>query len=150
MSEGSAAPRGASRDGYVDWAREVRKTMETGELQALLERREDELVAAIRAERTAFTERTAEGVGGGNDRGDEAMADLLADTEGANASRHFEELRAVREALGRLRGDSYGVCEACGEPIPYERLLVEPTAVRCVACQERYDSAYAHGGRSAL
>ena len=42
-------------------------------------------------------------------------------------------LEEVRRARQRVAEGSYGLCEACGEPIPAERLEVRPWAVRCVA-----------------
>jgi DnaK suppressor protein len=39
-------------------------------------------------------------------------------------------------ALARLDDGSYGVCAACGLPIPLERLEAVPTTRRCVPCQE--------------
>jgi RNA polymerase-binding transcription factor DksA len=44
------------------------------------------------------------------------------------------EFAALRAALLRVPGPAYGVCADCGAPIPYERLLVEPQALRCRAC----------------
>ncbi len=37
-------------------------------------------------------------------------------------------------AIRRVEGGDYGRCEACGRPIPDERLEAVPTASRCVAC----------------
>lgn len=47
-----------------------------------------------------------------------------------------EEIRLtlIRNALARMDGGSYGVCEACGAGIPYERLLVFPEATECGNC----------------
>ncbi|GAB3262252.1 TraR/DksA C4-type zinc finger protein [Alteromonas gracilis] len=47
------------------------------------------------------------------------------------AERHLAEIEA---ALSRLAGDSYGVCERCGEPIAPGRLEARPTARTCVGC----------------
>lgn len=44
------------------------------------------------------------------------------------------EFEALRSALRRIHGPSYGVCADCGEPIPFERLVLEPQAMRCEAC----------------
>lgn len=41
-------------------------------------------------------------------------------------------LAEIDAALERLSAGSYGVCEACGEPISAERLAARPTASRCV------------------
>jgi RNA polymerase-binding transcription factor DksA len=38
---------------------------------------------------------------------------------------------AQRQALHQA---DYGVCEACGGDIPYVKLLAEPLARRCPAC----------------
>jgi RNA polymerase-binding transcription factor DksA len=37
------------------------------------------------------------------------------------------------------RGD-YGVCEDCGEPIGAARLQAQPAALRCAACQQRFEN----------
>ena len=37
-------------------------------------------------------------------------------------------------AIRRVEGGDYGRCEACGTPIPDERLEALPTASTCVAC----------------
>ena len=40
-------------------------------------------------------------------------------------------------ALARHAAGAYGICEACGQPIPPERLAVRPAARLCVACASR-------------
>lgn len=47
-----------------------------------------------------------------------------------------EEIRLtlIRNALGRIADGSYGVCEACGSGISFERLLVVPEATECGNC----------------
>lgn len=40
-------------------------------------------------------------------------------------------------ALARLDAGTYGTCEPCGAPIPFERLEAIPHARLCVACQQR-------------
>jgi DnaK suppressor protein len=44
------------------------------------------------------------------------------------------ELDAVTSALQRLERGEYGACADCGVDIPFERLLAEPWALRCVDC----------------
>lgn len=41
----------------------------------------------------------------------------------------------VQAALDRMDEGTYGVCEECGQPIPWERLEAVPEARRCVRCQ---------------
>jgi len=43
-------------------------------------------------------------------------------------SQHSETLTEIDAALDRMKQDRYGVSEATGEPIDYERLLVIPWA----------------------
>ena len=49
------------------------------------------------------------------------------------------ELRAVLAALQRVQAADYGQCADCGEAIAFDRLKVEPWALRCVACETRHE-----------
>ena len=53
----------------------------------------------------------------------------------ARSDHNLRELGAVSEALRRIQTAGYGLCADCQEPIPFERLKVEPWALRCVACE---------------
>jgi len=44
-------------------------------------------------------------------------------------------LRHIEQAQQRLRDGRYGLCVDCGAEIPRERLLAQPIAIRCTACQ---------------
>jgi len=44
-------------------------------------------------------------------------------------------IQDLEDALERMDEGTYGVCEECGQPIPWERLEVMPEARRCVRCQ---------------
>ncbi len=52
-----------------------------------------------------------------------------------------QELAAIGRALQRVHDDDYGLCAACGGEIPFDRLKVEPHALRCVACETRLEKA---------
>lgn len=41
----------------------------------------------------------------------------------------------IDAALARVDGGTYGLCEACGKPIPLARLEVLPEATLCVSCK---------------
>ncbi len=47
-----------------------------------------------------------------------------------------EEIRLtlIRNALARMEDGTYGLCEACGSGVPFERLLVFPEATECGNC----------------
>ena len=88
--------------------------------------------------------------GATHDTGDESVADLLADLGQAELSRDLAELRDLEVARMRMEGGTYGICTDCGTQIGYERLRVTPGAVRCVACQTRYEKTHAGPGTRAL
>lgn len=50
---------------------------------------------------------------------------------------YLSELGEVEAARARIAQGTYGVCADCSEPIEPKRLDAQPTARRCLACQER-------------
>jgi DnaK suppressor protein len=48
---------------------------------------------------------------------------------------------AVENALRRVEGGGYGLCEECGDEIAPERLCAVPTAVLCVDCQQASETS---------
>ena len=44
---------------------------------------------------------------------------------------------SIVNALDRLASGTYGTCGGCDRPIPYDRLIVMPEALHCVACSSR-------------
>jgi DnaK suppressor protein len=51
-----------------------------------------------------------------------------------HAARAREAIQEIDHALARVEDSTYGTCEACGSPIPFERLEAVPQARSCVAC----------------
>lgn len=49
------------------------------------------------------------------------------------------ELNAITSALVRINTPDYGVCIDCLATIPFERLKVEPQALRCITCETKYE-----------
>ena len=66
---------------------------------------------------------------------------LNEDREMSFATRSLlvERANKLAEALERLRGGEYGLCEECGEPIAPARLRAMPEVTRCVRCQDRVE-----------
>src|SRR6266511_2897376 len=66
---------------------------------------------------------------------------LNEDREMSLATRSLlvERANKLAEALERLRGGEYGLCEECGEPIAPARLRAMPEVTRCVRCQDRVE-----------
>ena len=57
-----------------------------------------------------------------------------------NLSRESSLLRAVRAALRRVHGDSFGNCDKCEAAISPRRLAAVPWALLCIRCLETADS----------
>jgi DnaK suppressor protein len=107
-----------------------------GEIQQTLERSSDETHVRI-----AEQARDAE---------DDSFSNLIVDLNLAEIDRDADELRRIDTALLRLSDGSYGLCEDCGQRIPEARLEAEPTALRCIRCQELYEKTHAVGSTPRL
>jgi DnaK suppressor protein len=53
--------------------------------------------------------------------------------QGSDA-RTVKELALVEEALARIEAGTYGFCQTCTHPIPYDRLAVLPETRNCTRC----------------
>jgi DnaK suppressor protein len=68
---------------------------------------------------------------------DKATVRLLNDLALEAAGHNAALLSAVKHALAKFADGSYGLCEQCGNDIPYTRLQARPEATLCIACQTR-------------
>ena len=53
-----------------------------------------------------------------------------------------EEERRIAEARRALADGTYGICKDCHKPIPAERLLAVPEAVRCLDDQRHFEGLH--------
>jgi len=121
------------------------------ELRALLDSRQQEIGAEIaQALRESDSEHYSDLAGQVGDLEDQALADLLVDQGLAEIHHLIQEYRAIDAAIMRMSAGEYGECVECGGPIPLERLRVNPTALRCVPCQEQFEKTHAHEGYHTL
>lgn len=51
------------------------------------------------------------------------------------AGRERRMLGKIKYALECINEGEYGICESCGEPIGYKRLMVRPVARVCIDCK---------------
>jgi len=123
----------------MDIATQTHLTM----LRGLLNHRLAELRAEIHAAQLARQEAEAAVTGEVVDQKDGAQRQQLVDVDGAQEQRDINELAQVELALKRLDGGTYGNCLDCNEPIPLERLRVQPAAQRCAVCQVGYERTLA-------
>ena len=81
---------------------------------------------------------------------DWVLADILTDMDIAMVTRDTAELQEVDAALAGIADGSYGTCRDCGEPVGWPRLNANPTALRCISCQERYERTHGKPGQPTL
>jgi DnaK suppressor protein len=113
------------------------------QLASAIEERRDALREEIHREVARGREESyAELAGATHDRGEEALADLVADLGNAEVSRDLEELRGLEAALRRIADGGFGLCADCGAEIALERLRAQPGAARCIDCQARHEKTY--------
>jgi DnaK suppressor protein len=51
------------------------------------------------------------------------------------------QVQDVKHALHKIAVGTYGLCDACGEAIPWERLTARPQATLCLACKVKQERA---------
>lgn len=76
------------------------------------------------------------------DAEDDSFADLIIDVNLAEVDRDLAELRDIDVALERLAEGTYGRCDMCAEAIDRARLEAQPTAVRCLICQTKFEQSH--------
>lgn len=117
-------------------------------LRAALEARQIGLRADVRAvkdERSA-TPLTRDEVGDEGEVGEQRTRDAVRSAE---ELRDTTELRDIDAALRRIDAGRYGVCIDCGNDIPLARLQAQPSAERCIACQQRHERSHPNDLRAA-
>ena len=96
----------------------------------------EQLVAGSRPRREVEHEVT--------DQKDGAADEAQAEVDSAELQRHLAELRLIDRARERLAAGTYSECIDCGESISPARLLAQPTAMRCMACQRNAEHRGQH------
>jgi RNA polymerase-binding protein DksA len=107
-------------------------------LAGLLRQRQEQLreeIEAHRREREAASDRGGET----NDQKDEAAVRQYSAIVEAEDERDMAELQNIDAALRRIAEGRYGACTDCGEPIGVQRLMAQPGALRCAACQAAWE-----------
>ena len=116
------------------------------EIRAALEAQRKNLIKAMQAAldesgQTQFAEVLGRASG---DSADEALAVTLGNLSAARLDHEVRALQTLDSARLRLNDKEFGLCEDCGEKIPFARLTANPAATRCVACQSHFE--HTHGG----
>jgi len=113
-------------------------------LAARLQDRRRALVAEIRTamedgegEHSAFLREQYDSLDPHDDR---ALGDWVRDVVLARYDRGTAELHEIEAALRRMSEGTYGECIDCGQPIARARLEANPSAARCIDCQQRAEA----------
>jgi DnaK suppressor protein len=93
-------------------------------LESLWERKLDEVIALSKA---------CNGVSDADD-GPDAVASLPSLGLHHRASRAYEELTGIAEAIERIDAGIYGLCEGCGQPMSHDWLAHYPQIRCCDGC----------------
>ncbi len=121
------------------------------ELEADLRSRHAQLQEEVRtALEQSGNQELQEIVGRVRDPGEESLADLIADLNLTRINRLSDEVRAIERALLQIDTGGYGICNRCRQPIGYERLKAQPTAVLCIEDQRKQEQEYGSGRSSSL
>lgn len=121
------------------------------ELKTRLRNRAAQLRDEVQRARAKSSEETPDQIAErARDSEDDSFATLIVDTNLTEMERDVDELRMIDSALQRINAGTYGICENCAQPIPAARLKAEPTAERCVQCQELYEKTHASGSTPSL
>lgn len=115
------------------------------QVRASLQDREARLRAEVEATRARGAGDPTRVAREATDRGEDAESQVEFGLNDAEVARDVAELREIGEALSRLDAGRYGMCKDCDEPIDERRLAAEPFAIRCTACQGRFELARSRG-----
>ncbi|MFP3869794.1 MAG: TraR/DksA family transcriptional regulator [Syntrophobacteria bacterium] len=70
---------------------------------------------------------------------DNVITDMGLDSVYTHGERLRKTVQLIDDALDRIAGGDYGICEECGDPINEKRLLLIPFATLCVRCQKKVE-----------
>ena len=99
------------------------------------------------SEQNQFTAVLGRGAG---DSSDEALAISLGDLSAARLSLEIRQWQELKAAEQRLGDPGFGECAECGVPIPVARLVANPAARRCIACQTAFERSHVGQARGSL
>jgi DnaK suppressor protein len=104
--------------------------------RALLLAKRDDLLNRVRRARSSETDDSEKRAA---DLGDRASTTQSRDLLYQLSTGERDIVKRIDNALGRLDGGSYGVCDNCGKTVQKGRLEAVPWALHCIECQELQD-----------
>ncbi|MDD4012013.1 MAG: TraR/DksA C4-type zinc finger protein [Sphaerochaetaceae bacterium] len=108
------------------------------EMEAMLSEQRNVLIDKIAKSNDDF--QALVGTMGIRDSIDLASEDMAISKMEAVNKLDASSLKAIDQALIRLKAGNFGVCKKCGKKIPEGRLRALPFAVLCVECKNKDES----------
>ncbi len=130
-----SSPRGPEMVGRKD---------ATANMRQILVTRRDALRRALAGDLSLLKELREQSTG---DVVDFALDSAQDEISSQLAEVESRELASIDNALERMREGTYGLCEACNDPIPFARLQALPYATTCIQCQREMEK-HGRGGSS--
>ncbi len=75
-------------------------------------------------------------VSGAKDEVDSANDNILLAADMRFSNRESLYFKKIMKTLSKMETEGYGMCDECGDPITYTRLIARPTSEMCILCKE--------------
>jgi DnaK suppressor protein len=73
---------------------------------------------------------------GAKDEVDSANDSILLAADMRFSNRESLYYKKIMKTLSKIESDQYGMCDECGDPITFSRLIARPTSEMCILCKE--------------
>jgi DnaK suppressor protein len=73
---------------------------------------------------------------GAKDEVDSANDNILLAADMRFSNRESLYYKKIMKTLSKVESDQYGMCDECGDPITFSRLIARPTSEMCILCKE--------------
>jgi DnaK suppressor protein len=73
---------------------------------------------------------------GAKDEVDSANDNILLAADMRFSNRESLYYKKIMKTLSKIESDQYGMCDECGDPITFSRLIARPTSEMCILCKE--------------
>jgi DnaK suppressor protein len=78
----------------------------------------------------------ANSITGAKDEVDSANDNILLAADMRFSNRESLYYKKIMKTLSKIETEQYGMCDDCGDPITYTRLMARPTSEMCILCKE--------------
>ena len=78
----------------------------------------------------------ANSITGAKDEVDSANDNILLAADMRFSNRESLYYKKIMKTLSKIETEQYGMCDDCGDPITFTRLMARPTSEMCILCKE--------------